>query len=179
MTDDQLIQAFMSSGDATAIDTLVNRHLGRIRAMIYGMVLNDADADDLTQEAFLKAIASLPRFKGRSSFATWLYRIAMNVTRSFIRKRSRSPLGLSDDCREEPDPAPAPADKAMAREEEAILRRSLAGLPIRLRSAFSLVVLEGVDPREAARIEGCFLSTIYRRVHAARRKLAQTLGDGA
>jgi DNA-directed RNA polymerase specialized sigma24 family protein len=64
----------------------------------------------------------------------------------------------------------------MAREEEQVLSRALEQLPVRLRSAFSLVVLQDMPPREAARIERCFLSTIYRRVDAARTALRRALG---
>ena len=173
MTDEQLIREFEMTGASATLDVLVSRHIGRVRSMIYAMVLNDADADDLTQEVFLKAVRHLGRYRGRASFTTWLYRITMNTAKNFVRKRGRDKLELRDAELEQPDWRPVPSAQAMAHEEEHVLRGALARLPLRLRSAFSLVILQGMSPQEAAHVEGCFLSTIYRRVEAARRELAE------
>ena len=143
--------------------------------MIYAMVLNDADADDLTQEVFLRAVNHISRFGARSRFSTWLYRITMNTTKNFIRRKGRDRLELRDTAPERTDPQPQPEAQLMAKEQGHVLRDALARLPLPLRSAFSLVVIQGLTPREAAHAERCFLSTIYRRVKAARAELSKTL----
>jgi len=176
MTDSELIREFERTGDPARLNTLVGRHIGRVRGMIYAMVLNDADANDLTQEVFLKAVSNIGRFRGSARFSTWLHRIAMNTTRNFIRKKGRDRLVLGDTDPDRPDPAPRPGERLMAGEEEQLLTRALAALPPRLRSAFSLVVLQDMPAREAARVERCFLSTMYRRVDAARKALRHALG---
>jgi RNA polymerase sigma-70 factor (ECF subfamily) len=175
MTDEQLIEAFRESGDPAALDALVGRHIGRIRAMTYAMVLNDADADDLTQEVFLRVVNHIGRFRARSSFSTWLHRVAMNTVHDHLRKRRRDRTACRVERPDAPDPAAAPPDRLMDRETDALVFRALAGLAPALRAAFTLVVLQELPPREAAGAEGCFLSTLYRRIDAARDELRRNL----
>src|SRR5947208_8312074 len=75
------------AGDTEAFDQLVTRYRTRVFAMIYNMVHNEQDAWDLAQESFVKAWKSIGRFRGKSSFYTWIYRIVMNVTIEWLRKR--------------------------------------------------------------------------------------------
>src|SRR5258705_13289624 len=75
------------AGDSSAFDDLVTRYRGKVFTMIYGMVQNEQDAWDLAQEGFLKAWKSIHRFKGESSFYTWLYRIMTNVTIDSLRRK--------------------------------------------------------------------------------------------
>src|SRR5438132_14131822 len=75
------------AGQAEAFDELVTRYRTRVFAMIYNMVHNEQDAWDLAQESFIKAWKSIKRFRGQSSFYTWIYRIVMNVTIDWLRKR--------------------------------------------------------------------------------------------
>jgi RNA polymerase sigma-70 factor (ECF subfamily) len=67
-----------------------------VRSMLYQMVLNDADADDLTQEVFLRVVRGLGQFDGRARFPTWLYRIVMNTARTFLGKKGKSPAHPGD-----------------------------------------------------------------------------------
>ena len=76
-------------GDVHAFEELVERYHGRIYGLTYNMTSNREDAEDLTQEVFVKAFEALPRFKGKSSFYTWLYRIAVNKTINYRKKRNR------------------------------------------------------------------------------------------
>src|SRR5437016_6064022 len=75
------------AGRTEAFDQLVARYRTRVLAMIYNMVHNEQDAWDLAQESFIKAWKSIGRFRGRSSFYTWIYRIVMNVTIDWLRKK--------------------------------------------------------------------------------------------
>src|SRR2546425_13283557 len=85
--DDAQLVARCQRGDSAAFDELVVRYRTRIYSMIYNMVRNEEDAWDLAQDGFLKAWKSIGRFKGESAFYTWLYRIVMNVTIDWLRKK--------------------------------------------------------------------------------------------
>ena len=82
-------------GDIEAYEQLVERYHARIYSLTYQMTSNREDAEDLTQEIFIKALQALPKFKGKSSFYTWLYRIGINKTINYRKKRNRRrPLSL-------------------------------------------------------------------------------------
>src|ERR1700752_2731577 len=85
------------AGQADAFDELVTRYRTRIFAMIYNMVHNEQDAWDLAQDSFLKAWRSIKRFRGKSSFYTWIYRIVMNVTIDWLRKKQVTVAGTEFD----------------------------------------------------------------------------------
>ena len=144
--------------------------------MISQMITNDADVDDLTQEVFLRAIRNISSFRGESQFSTWLYRIAMNTTHSFLRGKSRRepatvevPAGQVD-CR-----ASTPERLAMADELDDAITAAVGSLPPALRAALVLTTLQGLGAREAARIEGCTAATMYWRIHKARKILKKRL----
>ena len=94
-TDRELVAAVRNGGSPGRIGDLFVRHLGRVRNLMYQMTLNHADADDLTQEVFLRAARGLPEFDGRAEFATWLHRIALNCANSFLVRRARRADGAS------------------------------------------------------------------------------------
>jgi len=148
-----------------------------VRSMLYRMVLNEADADDLTQDVFLRVLNGLGQFDGRACFSTWLYRIVMNTAHTFLRRRARSPVRPSDRLAAFPDRNhPQPDQAAMARELDADIAAALAALPASLRAAIVLTAIHKLDGREVAKIEGCSAATVYWRVHKARKILKQLLG---
>ena len=176
--DEQLVAVWQHTGDRAALETLATRHLSTVRRMIHSMTLDGAIADDLTQEVFLRAFRGLGSFQCRARFTTWLYRIAMNTVSSTLSRRRRSPIdggaplpGDAASCVE------SPAARAERAEFDEAVGRALAELPVKLRTALILVVIEGLDPSEAARIEGCTRSTIYWRVHEARKRLGACLRE--
>lgn len=179
MADEDLVRQYVEAGELRCFDTLVRRHIGKVRAMIYPMVLNDADADELTQEVFRRVIGAIHGFQHRSAFATWLHCIAMNTARNFLKRRARNPV----EHRDEPPDAPAarhlqPDEKAMAHESDARVTAALAELPPSLRAAIVLTALHGLSAQEAARVEGCLTATLYWRVHQARKQLRARLAEG-
>ena len=91
-SDEELVASYRDCGQREALAELTERHLGKVRAMIYPMVLDRASTDDLTQEVFLRAFRGLAGFNGRVQFSTWLYRVAMNTVHSFLDRRRRSPV---------------------------------------------------------------------------------------
>jgi RNA polymerase sigma-70 factor (ECF subfamily) len=177
-TDQELLAAYREGGHPRPISELFVRHLGKVRGMMYQMTLNHADADDLTQEVFIRASRGLPNFNSRSEFATWLHRIAMNCAKSFLMRRSRRSAECLDAL---PEPAAPCGDRpdlqAAAGEVDERIRSALAQLTPKLRAAIVLTVLQEKPMTEAARIEGCAVATLYWRVHEARRQLKRFLGE--
>ena len=92
VSDEELVAQYRDSRADSALEELIERHVPKVRAMIFSMVLDDNAADDLTQETLLRAIRAIDSFEGRSQFGTWLYRIAMNATRGFLDRQHRSPV---------------------------------------------------------------------------------------
>jgi RNA polymerase sigma-70 factor (ECF subfamily) len=175
-SDEQLVACYKDSGRREALDELTRRHLGRVRAMIYPMVLDGTLADDLTQEVFLRAFRGLASFNGRSRFSTWLYRVAMNTTNSFLIRRRRAPVGFRAEL---PDVSRSSAQRpeacVMDVELQTDIQAALGELPPKLRAAIVLIAMDGMDAGEAARIEGCSRPTMYWRLHEARKRLKQRL----
>ena len=177
-TDRELVAAVRNGGSPGRIGDLFVRHLGRVRNLMYQMTLNHADADDLTQEVFLRAARGLPEFDGRAEFATWLHRIALNCANSFLVRRARRATASLEEA---PEPVASgverPDRQAAGAEADARIRQALERLPVKLRAAIVLTVLQDVPFPEAARIERCALPTMYWRVHEARRQLKGLLVD--
>src|ERR1700720_36733 len=116
------------AGQADAFDELVTRYRTRVFAMIYNMVHNEQDAWDLAQESFIKAWKSIGRFRGRSSFYTWIYRIVMNVTIDWLRKKQVKGAGAEfDDSLQlkEIDPAAKTVPKADPLPHERLARKEI------------------------------------------------------
>jgi RNA polymerase sigma-70 factor (ECF subfamily) len=174
-SDEELVATFRAKGEAHVLDMLIRRHVGKVQAMIHQMVPSRDDADDLTQEVFVRAIRGLGRFEGRAQFSTWLYRIGMNTVRTFLRQQKRSPLA-TESLADRADPRSVSPDEGMARNEvDGEIADAVGSLSPPLRSAIVLTVIQGFDAGEAARIEDCSPATIYWRVHKARKLLRQKL----
>ena len=173
--DEDLIHCYLKTGSRDALDELASRHIARIRGFVHSMVLDDVLTDDLTQEAFLRAFGSLSSFRGRAQFSTWLYRIAMNTVRSYLENQGRSPVVFRSDVPEPPADQWTPEAAAVRSELEGDIQSALSALSPKLRAAIVLTCLQGKSAREAARIEGCSVATMYWRVHAARKQLKQRL----
>jgi len=179
-SDDELVAAWRRSGDRGPLETLASRHLATVRRMVHSMTLDDGLADDLVQEVFLRAFRGLGSFEARAKFTTWIYRIAMNVAHDTLARRRRSPFDgraeLPLDATSDDQPPEAAAHLA---ERQGAVGRAIAELSPKLRAAAVLVLIEELDPAEAARIEGCSRATIYWRLHEARKRLARSLREHA
>lgn len=185
--DELKMVARCQNGDTAAFNELVTRHRQRAFAMIYHMVRNEQDAWDLTQDGFLKAWKSIGRFRGQSSFFTWLYRILMNVTIDWLRRRQIEGGTELDDSialrgvepgavtapREEPAPAATLSDKEIRARIDAAIER----LSPEHRTAIVLREIEGLEYQEIADATGCSLGTVMSRLFYARKKLQSMLKD--
>jgi RNA polymerase sigma-70 factor (ECF subfamily) len=176
------------AGDTGAFDQLVVQYRTRVFGMIYNMVHNEQDAWDLAQESFLKAWKSIGRFKGKSSFYTWIYRIVMNVTIDHMRKKQVKGGGAEfDDAVQlkEIDPAaktaPKPDDLPFERMQRGELRAKIDAAIAQLSPEHRAVILmketEDMQYHEIAEALGCSIGTVMSRLFYARKKLQILLKD--
>jgi RNA polymerase sigma-70 factor (ECF subfamily) len=175
-------------GDTEAFDELVTRYRTRIFGMIYNMVHNEQDAWDLAQDSFLKAWKSIKRFRGKSSFYTWIYRIVMNVTIDHMRKKQIKGSGAEFDDQiqlKEIEPAARTAPKAdelpFERMERGELRQKIDNAIAQLTPEHRAVILmketEDMQYHEIAEALGCSIGTVMSRLFYARKRLQNLLKD--
>jgi len=175
-TDAKLVDSYQRNRDLEALDTLVGRYVERTRCLIFGMVLNESDADDITQEAFLNVVRGLSNFDRRCKFSTWLYQVAVNTTRRFFTTRRRSDRSVDGNVDGQAGPAvDEPERKATAGELHDEIMVAIDSLSPPLRTAMILTVIDGLPAKEVADIEGCAPETIRWRVHEARKILKDRL----
>lgn len=169
-------------GDEGAFDTLMTRHRQAIFGLARRSVGDDAAAQDVAQEVFVRAWFALPRFKPDAKFSTWLHRIAINLCRDLARSagRHKAAVTTSLDCeeREHASSSHTPAEAAQEREELGLLAQGIAALPVKLREAFVLAVMEQHPHEECAQILDTTAKAVENRVRRARRLLEQWLSVG-
>jgi len=170
------------AGDGRAFDELVRRYRGRIFALALHLAGAHAEADDITQEVFLKAFRALDGFEGRSEFFTWVYRMTVNRALNVRRDRARRGEAPLDDPRLElavqVDADGDPRRAAELRQTYGQLLRALDGLPPEMRATVVLVSLQGLSHGEAAVVQKCSDGTIAWRMHEARRRLNDAMAPG-
>lgn len=182
-SSDQAMVDRARGGDRDAFRQLVERHQRRIYAVIRGMVRNDEDAVELTQEVFVKVYTSLDSFQGQSAFYTWLYRVAVNLTIDFRRKEWRVRKDEYDDAvGSEAVAKSMPVDSSPHRsyKQREILRRMDAALGVLntdQRTAIVLREVDGLSYQEIADAMGCSQGTVMSRLFYARKKLQEELQD--
>lgn len=178
---DRDLVAAAGQGDIAAFEKLVQRHQTRLIGYLRGLTNTESDAEDLAQEAFLRAYRSLKGFRGTSSFRTWLYQIATNVFRNWLEKRrNQAPVNAgSIDApapgRDEPaEPMGEENPEARHLQRDAI-DRALAELPEDQREAVLLRDVEGFEYREIAEQLGVPLGTVESRIFRGRARLKELL----
>ena len=173
-------------GNLAAYDELVRRYQERIYATVYHMTANHEDANDLAQEAFIKAFQALRSFKGGSSFYTWVYRIAVNKTINFLKQRkNRAHMSLDDldfHAEHDPDLVALISDKNPRREVAlAELQEKLNAAMQKLSEHHRLVVtlhdVQGLSHEEIGKIMECNIGTVRSRLFYARQQLQAYLSD--
>lgn len=181
--EDRELVDFARKGDQGAFSELVRRHHNRIFQMVCALVANREDADDLTQEVFLKAYRSFHRFQGQSQFYTWIYRIGVNCCLDWIKvqKRQRNVGKVKewwDQCEESQAlfGQPERPDMQVARREfHETLEEALALLMPEYRTALVMRELNGLSYEEIASSLGCSVGTVKSRLFRARSQLKERL----
>jgi RNA polymerase sigma-70 factor, ECF subfamily len=176
------------AGQSEAFDELVIRYRTRVFAMIYNMVHNEQDAWDLAQDSFVKAWKSIKRFRRHSSFYTWIYRIVMNVTIDWLRKKQIKAGGAEFDdavqmkdidpaSRTVPKADPLPHERMEHAEVRARIDRAIKQLSPEHRAVILMKEIEGMQYHEIAETLGCSIGTVMSRLFYARKKLQHLLRD--
>jgi RNA polymerase sigma-70 factor (ECF subfamily) len=175
---DALIRA--QSGDHYAFAQLYSLHKRRIYSLCLRMVGNVAEAEDLTQEAFLQLHRKIATFRGDSAFSTWLHRLAINVVLMHLRKKGLRLMSLDEAMEPVPDEGPgrsfgAPDLSLVGSIDRLALERAVAALPAGYRLIFVLHDVEGYEHNEIADMLDCSIGNSKSQLHKARLKLRDAL----
>jgi RNA polymerase sigma-70 factor (ECF subfamily) len=171
-------------GDVRAFEQLFQQYQRGIYNTVFQMVRNDADAADLTQEVFVRAYRALPRLQTPEAFTSWLYRIAVNLSRNWLRDRGRVRVesleqpgddGEEGSTREIADPTGDPAALAQTKDMQERVRKAIAGLSADHRAVITLHHLEGISVEEIAKMMNCSIGTVKSRLSRARDHLKRKL----
>jgi RNA polymerase sigma-70 factor, ECF subfamily len=181
-TDEELV-ARAQGGDIESFNQLILRWERPIYALAYRVIGKEEDARDVCQDAFLRAYRALPGFKGQAKFSSWLYRIALNLCRDWIRRQRRAPVSqLPEDTdatelAAETGPVESIEDLVARRELSAIVEEAMSELSEEQRTAIILKEYHGMTFQEIADMQGCPLSTVKTRLYQGlsllRRRLEQ------
>jgi RNA polymerase sigma-70 factor, ECF subfamily len=173
-------------GDKSAFDLLVRKYQHKVVKLVLRYVRNPAEAEDIAQEAFIKAYRALPQFRGDSAFYTWMYRIAINTAKNTLASRDRSPIAYDLDLTDpeeshsvqtklqDPD---TPEGMALTEEIRGIVNSAIEGLPEELKTAIVLRELDGLSYEEIAAAMECPVGTVRSRIFRAREAIDKRLRE--
>ena len=183
---DQILVERTRTGDTRAFDSLVLKYTARLHAVVYNLTANREDTCDILQETFSRAYRSLPRFRGNSSFSTWVHAIAMNATLNFFRRNGRhrtmSLEEMSTSIEQDADyreiaATSDPVREAGLNELQEQLNAALQQLPETQRAVVVMYDIQGLPHGEIARIMGISEGTVRSRLFYAHRQLQATLSE--
>ncbi|HEV7139290.1 MAG TPA: RNA polymerase sigma factor RpoE [Steroidobacteraceae bacterium] len=164
-------------GDKGAFDALVLKYQHKLVKLVMRYVRNPAEAEDIAQEAFIKAYRALPQFRGDSAFYTWLYRIAINTAKNAVVSRDRNPVEYdldrsntdeSYDMQGRMKDSETPEGLVLTDEIRSTVNAAIEALPEDLRTAIVLRELEGLSYEEIAAAMACPVGTVRSRIFRAR-----------
>lgn len=179
LSDEEVVRRVLE-GDTSLFEILMRRHNQRLFRVARGILLDDAEAEDVMQEAYVRAFRELVGFRGEARFATWLTRIACHEALARARKRRRLVSLVSTTGGEPPDPpdhASGPEQELENRELHTVLREAVEALPDPLRSVFCLREIEGLSSEQTADALGLTAENVRVRLHRAKLGLRQKLDE--
>jgi len=175
----------VQAGDRGAYDLLVLKYQHKVVKLVMRYTRDPADAEDIAQEAFIKAYRALPQFRGDSAFYTWLYRIAINTAKNALVARGRNPVSMNIDAHDDEDGSDllnrlrdpdTPEGLALTDEIRDTVNAAIDALPEDLRTAIVLRELEGLSYEEIAAAMECPIGTVRSRIFRAREAIDKRLG---
>lgn len=173
--DRELAEKFRQ-GDRSAFDAIVRRHQKGVWRMVRRYVRRDADAADVTQQVFVRAFKGLAAFRGAATVRSWLYRIAINCSLSWLRDHRREqPSEIAEDSLTE---LPAAPGRIASDQDGTILRAAIAQLPPKQKLVLELRVFDDLSFKEVAELADCTENTAKVNFHYAVKKLRDILGGG-
>lgn len=185
LSDEELVLQ-SQKGDLSAFDQLVRRYYPKIYGLVYNMTGNREDAEDVVQDVFVKAHAKLGSFRGKARFYTWVYRIAINSTINFRKKRTRKAAMRLDDLNPDVKQDQAfmrlfsgetPLRRVKLNELQKKLNAAIQTLSDKHKQAVILHDIQGLPHEEIAKIMKCSVGTVRSRLFYARRKLQEELTE--
>jgi RNA polymerase sigma-70 factor, ECF subfamily len=182
--DNELIQKFIN-GDETGFDELVRRYQQRIYALLYRLVHNPEDAREVSQDVFVRVYQALPRFQGKSSFYTWLYRIAVNCAFNCLRSRRRrqarvdNTVPLDEELDAQLPSGEMPEDNFRQGEIRRAVRAAVDTLPERQRAVFIMRQYDGLSNDEIEKVLGLSTGAVKSHYFLAVHKLQVELKEWA
>lgn len=181
---DQLLVERVQRGDKKAFELLFAKYQRKIGRLVSRLVRDQAEIEDVTQEAFIKAYRALPQFRGDSAFYTWLYRIAINTAKNYLVSQGRrAPTSTENDADEAETFEDAdqlrdintPESLFMSRQVGDTVNRAMEALPEELRTAIQLREIEGMSYEDIAVAMQCPIGTVRSRIFRARDAIAAEL----
>jgi RNA polymerase sigma factor (sigma-70 family) len=184
-SDESDLVARLKQGDESAFRIIVETRKDLVYNTALGLLQNTGDAEDITQEVFIKVYESVHQFKGESAFSTWLYRIAVTKSLEMIRNRKRkkrfafitSLFGEDNQPRHEPPDFVHPGVQLDNREKASMLFKAIAKLPENQRIAFTLHKVEGIPYQEISEVMKITVSAVESLIHRAKANLRKWLED--
>ena len=181
-SDQQLVQR-VQAGEKAAFDLLVRKYQHRVLKLVSRFVSDAAEAEDVAQEAFIKAYRALASFRGDSAFYTWLYRIAINTAKNALVSNRRRPVDFDLDL-QDPEQydrharlkeGDTPEGVLLTEEIRSVVEKAMEQLPEDLRAAIVLRELEGLSYEEIAEAMDCPVGTVRSRIFRAREAIDKKL----
>ena len=180
---DQLLVEQVQKGDTKAFDLLINKYQHRIVSLVARYVSDQSEAQDVAQEAFIKAYRAIDRFRGDSAFYTWLYRIAINTAKNWLVARKRRPPASDIDAADAEQydmesrlkEQGTPENEMMREEIKRTVFDTIAELPDDLRTAIMLREMEGMSYEDIATTMECPIGTVRSRIFRARDAIDEKL----
>jgi RNA polymerase sigma-70 factor (ECF subfamily) len=174
MEDADLVR-LCQNGDIAAFEQLFHKYQERVYSTAYRMMNNQEDAQDLTQEIFLRAYQRISKFDFRAAFSTWLYRLAVNLCIDELRKQKRSVNAMPLERVASQADASTPEDHAISSDRERHVWEAINSLKEKDRAVVILRDIEGLSYKEIAEVLKCSLGRVKSRIHEARQKLKAIL----
>ena len=181
---DQILVERVQRGDKKAFELLVSKYQRKLMRLVSRLVFDQAEAEDVVQEAFIKAYRALPNFRGEAAFYTWLYRIGINTAKNYlVTQGRRAPTSTDSDVEEAEGFSDAdglrdintPESLLASKQIAATVNAAMSALPEELRNAITLREIEGLSYDEIAEVMLCPIGTVRSRIFRAREAIAERL----
>ena len=172
---DQALVERAQGGDQRAFDQLVSKYQRKLGRLLSRFIRDQAEVEDVSQEAFIKAYRALPSFRGDSAFYTWLYRIGINTAKNYLVSQGRrAPTSTEYDASQLRD-INTPESLLLSKQIGQTVNGAMDALPEELRTAIVLREIEGLSYEEIAGIMDCPIGTVRSRIFRARESVAAKL----
>jgi len=166
----------LKQGDEEAFEQIFRRYQKRVYNVAYRMISNRETAEDMTQEVFLRVFQKIRKFKGKSSFSTWLYRLTVNLCLDHLRKRNAHPTESLEDIEEKALVyGKTPEDDVILEERREAVQRIISSLPDKLRAIIILREIEGLSYKELAEAMNCSMGRVKSLLYEARMELRRRI----